>query len=69
MKIIKIIERQLSPNDEGEYCVYCQMLVGRAYQYGLLLFESESEARQAKEGDIIDIEKVRFSRRINGVQV
>lgn len=57
------------PNDNGEYCVYCQMLVGSSYQYGVLLFNSEEEARNAKEGDNVDVERTIFSKRANIIQL
>lgn len=68
MKIIKIIEKPMQPNEDGDWAVYCQMMVGNAYQYGVLLYQTFDEAKKAHEGDIIG-ENVRFERRINGVQL
>lgn len=59
----------MSPTDEGDWPVYAQLQVGSTYQYGVLLYQTFEEARKANEGDVIDSVKVRFSRRINGVQV
>lgn len=69
MRIARITERAMQPNSDGEWVVFAQMLVGRTYQYGALIYKTFDEARKAKEGDIIDSERVRFERRINGMQL
>lgn len=69
MKIIKITERTFSPDEEGFWRVYAMCRVGKSYRYGVLLYDTFDEAREAQEGDNVDIERVRFSRRINGVIV
>lgn len=69
MKIVKIIERPTSPTDEGEWVVFCQLLVGNAYQYGALIYATQEEAREAKEGDNVDTERIRFRRRTNNTQI
>lgn len=68
MKIVKIIERPTTPNENGEWVVYAQLMRGGNYQYGALLYKSLNDAMRAREGEHIDAVKVKFSRRTNSMQ-
>lgn len=53
MKVVKIIHRAMSPNDEGIWLVWCMVYVNGRYSYKVLKFESYDEARDLKEGTIL----------------
>lgn len=63
MRIIKITEKATTPDDEGLWRVYALVQKGGTFQYGVLLYQSEEEAKKAKKGDLVDTEKVVFSTR------
>ena len=65
MKIVSITERTLIPDESGEYKVYCQALFGNTYRYIVIYFGSLEEAKAAKVGDNLDMEKVKFGFRTN----
>lgn len=58
MKIVKITDRILTPDKNGEYRIYCQVLIGNAYRYVTLMLKTIEEARTLKEGDNILIGKI-----------
>ena len=60
MKIVKITEKTLVADEDGLYKVYCQALFGNTYRYIVIYFGSLEEAQAAKEGDNLDMEKVKF---------
>lgn len=60
MKIIKIIERNLTPDDNGDFKVYCQALFGNTYRYVSVLFDSIESARGINAGDYVDAENARI---------
>ena len=67
MKVIKIIDKTPIVNEEGYWQLFCQVLIGSSYVYGAVLCETMDEAFAIKEGQILDVEKVKFSRRTNNV--
>lgn len=64
MKVIKIIERTPIISDEG-WLLFAQVYMGKSYVYGAIVCDTMEEAFAVKEGQILDIEKVKFSRRTN----
>ena len=63
MRIIKITEKATTPDDEGLWRVYGMVQIGNQYQYGVLLYQTEEEAKKAEKGALVDTEKVTFSTR------
>lgn len=59
MKIAKVVESTLSPNENGEYVVYAQVLEGNLYQYASLHYRTYREAKYAKDGDFINRGRVK----------
>lgn len=67
MRIIKITEKSTTPDEEGLWRVYGMVQIGNSFQYGVLLYQTEEEARKAEQGSLVDVEKVMFSRRTNNI--
>lgn len=67
MRIIKITEKSTTPDEEGLWRVYGMVQIGNSFQYGVLLYQTESEAKKAKKGSLVDVERVMFSRRTNNI--
>ena len=67
MRVVKIIERAPIINDDGEWQLFCQVLIGSSYVYGAIICSTMCEAFAIKEGQILDVEKVKFSRRTNNL--
>jgi hypothetical protein len=67
MRVTKIIEKSPVINEDGEWQLFCQVLIGNSYVYGAIICETMEEAFAIQEGQILDIEKVKFSRRINNI--
>jgi hypothetical protein len=65
MRVVKIIERIPIINADGKWQLFCQVMIGNSYVYGAIICDTREEASSIKEGQILDIEKVVFSRRIN----
>lgn len=65
MRVIKIVDRTPIINEDGEWQLFCQVLVGNSYVYGAIICETLEEAFAIKENQILDVEKIKFSRRIN----
>ena len=65
MKVTKIIEKSPIINENGGWQLFCQVMIGSSYVYGAIISDTREEASSIKEGQILDIEKVVFSRRIN----
>ena len=63
MRIIKITEKSTTPDEEGLWRVYGLVQKGGTFQYGVLLYRTEEEAKIASKGDLVDTEKVMFSTR------
>jgi hypothetical protein len=67
MKVTKIIERSPIINEDGEWQLFCQVYMGNSYVYGAIICETMQEAFAIKENQILDVEKVKFSRRISNI--
>lgn len=67
MRIIKITEKSTTPDEEGLWRVYGMVQIGNSFQYGVLLYKTEEEAKKAEQGSLVDVEKVMFSRRTNNI--
>ena len=65
MRVVRIIERVPIINADGKWQLFCQVFIGNSYVYGAIISDTREEASSIKEGQILDIEKVVFSRRIN----
>lgn len=65
MRIIKITEKSTTPDEEGLWRVYGMVQKGNSFQYGVLLYKTEEEAKKAEKGSLVDVERVVFSRRTN----
>lgn len=65
MRIIKITEKSTAPDEEGLWRVYGMVQIGNSFQYGVLLYKTESEAKKAEQGSLVDTEKVKFNHRTN----
>lgn len=63
MKVIKIVDRTSIINENGEWQLFCQVYMGNSYVYGAIICETMREAFAIQEGQILDVEKTRFSRR------
>lgn len=66
MRVTKLIEAPIIDAD-GKWNVFCQVLRGRSYVYGVVICDTMKEALSIKEGQILDIEKTRFEQRIKNV--
>lgn len=67
MRITKLIDKAPIIDADGKWNVFCQVYIGNSYVYGAIICETMEEAFAIKEGQILDIEKVKFSRRINNI--
>jgi hypothetical protein len=64
MRVIKIIQSPVIDAD-GKWNVFCQVYMGNSYVYGAIICDTMAEAFAIKVGQILDVEKVKFSRRIS----
>jgi hypothetical protein len=67
MRVTKIIEKSPVINEDGEWQLFCQVLIGNSYVYGAIICETKEEAFAIKENQILDVEKVKFSRRTSNI--
>lgn len=67
MKVIKIVDRTPIINENGKWQLFCQVYMGNSYVYGSIICETMCEAFAIQEGQILDVEKVKFMRRINNI--
>lgn len=67
MKVIRIIEKTPVIDSDGKLNLYCQVLRGSAYQYGVVVCETVEDAFAIKEGQILDTEKYNFEHRIKNL--
>ena len=67
MRVTKIIEKSPVINEDGEWQLFCQVLIGNSYVYGAIICDTMEEAFAIKVGQILDVEKVKFARRINNI--
>ena len=66
MRVTKIIQSPVIDSD-GKWNVFCQVYMGNSYVYGAIICDTMEEAFAIKEGQIREVEKVKFSRRINSI--
>lgn len=52
-------------NDEGLWLVWAQCVINSQYRYCALMYDTFEESKAVKEGQLLDIEKTRFSVRNN----
>ena len=67
MRVVRIIEKTPIINEDGEWQLFCQVLIGSSYVYGAIICKTMCEAFAINEGQILDVEKVKFSRRTNNI--
>ena len=67
MRVIKIIDKTPVIDADGKWNVFCQVYMGNSYVYGAIICDTMEEAFAIKEGQILDVEKVKFVRRINNI--
>lgn len=61
MRVTKIIDSVPTINEDGEWLLWVQVYMGNSYVYGAVVCETKEEAFAIKEGQILDVEKVRFN--------
>ena len=66
MRVTKIIHSPVIEAD-GKWNVFCQVYMGNSYVYGAIICDTMEEAFAIKVGQILDVEKVKFSRRISNI--
>lgn len=67
MKVVKIIGNAPIIDADGKWNVFCQVLIGNSYVYGAVICDTMQEAFAIKENQILDIEKIKFSRRTSNI--
>lgn len=67
MRLIKKIDRVPVIDADGKWNVFCQVYMGNSYIYGVIICDTMEEAFAFKEGQILDVEKIKFSRRTNNI--
>lgn len=67
MRVVRIIERVPIINADGKWQLFCQVLIGNSYVYGAIISDTREEASSIREGQILDVEKTIFCRRINNI--
>ena len=66
MRVTKIVDIP-TIDSNGKWNLYCQVLRGSSYQYGVVVCETKEEAFNIKEGQILDTEKYSFEYRIKNL--
>ena len=66
MKVTKIVDAPVIDSN-GKWNVYCQVLRGSAYQYGVIVCNTKEEAFGVKEGQTLDTERFSFEHRTKNV--
>lgn len=59
----------MQANDEGYWLVWAQCHINGQYRYCTLIYDTFEEAKAVHEGQLLDIEKTRFSVRNNFIYV
>ena len=67
MRITKIVEKTPIINENGEWMLFCQVYMGNSYVYGAIICKTMGEAFAIKEGQMLDSEEVKFSKRTNNI--
>lgn len=65
MRVVKIVDRTPIINENEEWQLFCQVYMGNSYVYGAIICDTMEEAFAIKENQILDVERVKFSRRIS----
>ena len=65
MRITKLNDKTPYIDSNGKWNVFCQVLKGCTYTYGVVMCDTMEEAFALKEGQIIDAKK--FDHRIKNV--
>ena len=69
MRIVRITERSPIINDKGEWMLFCMVQKGNSFVYGAVVCQTMQDAFELQEGQLLDLEKVRFEDRIkNGIK-
>lgn len=66
MRVIKIIQSPVIDAD-GKWNLFVQVYMGNSYVYGAIICETMEEAFAIKENQILDVERVKFSRRASNI--
>ena len=61
MRVNKIIHKPMSPNDDGDRVVFAIVYVNGSYRYCALMYDTFESSKAVQEGQLLDIEKTRFS--------
>ena len=67
MKISRIIDKTPVIDLDGKWNVFCQVLRGSTYQYGVVVCDTREKAFSLQEGQTIDTEKMSFAQRIKNL--
>ena len=67
MRVVKIVDRTPIINENGDWLLFCMVQRGNTPVYGAIVCETMQDAFNIKAGQILDVEKVKFSRRINNI--
>ena len=65
MRVLKIVKKSPIINEDNDWLLFCMVQRGHSQVYGAVVCETKEEAFAIKENQILDIEKVKFSRRTN----
>lgn len=65
MRVTKIIEKTPVMDADGKWNLFVQVYMGNSYVYGAIICDTIQEAFAIKENQLLDVEKVKFSRRIS----
>ena len=67
MRVTKLTSSAPVIDADGRWVVFCQVLRGTTYVYGVIICDTMEEALSIKEGQIIDGEKPKFDYRIKSI--
>ena len=56
----------MSPNDDGDWVVFASVYINGSYRYCALMYDTYEASKAVHEGQLLDIEKTRFSIRNHG---
>lgn len=66
MRLVRIVESPIV-NDKGEWLLFCMVQRGNSFVYGAIVCSTMQEAFELKEGQLLDVERVKFDSRINNI--
>ena len=67
MRVTRLVGGAPVIDADGKRNVFCQVLRGSSYVYGVIVCDTMCEALSIKEGQILDAEKTRFEHRIKNI--